>query len=87
MSLLGWGMLMFGIWVALNIVVYEVLDHNARNSHDSTRKWGSVLMINEGTPFYVAIIAIVLTMLFLAVVPAFPIAEWVNLRRNQAQRH
>jgi hypothetical protein len=61
MSLLGWGVLMFGAWIALNVVVYAILDRDACNIHK--RNDGSfwllgegAVMINEGTPFHVALI-------------------------------
>jgi hypothetical protein len=56
MSLLGWGV--FGIWVALNVVLYEILDRDARNTHSRRQDgsgWllGDMVMIYEGTPFHV----------------------------------
>jgi hypothetical protein len=44
MSLLGWGVVMFGVWVALNVVLYGILDRDARN----TRKDGSGWLLGEG---------------------------------------
>jgi hypothetical protein len=90
MSLLGWGVVMFGVWVALNVVVYRILDGDARNTH--RRKDGSVwllgegtVMIHEGTPFHAALITIVVMMLLRVVMPAFLVADWMDRRR--AQQH
>jgi hypothetical protein len=92
MSLLGWCVLMFGTWVALNVVVYAILDRDARNIH--RRKDESVWLLGEGmvmmderTPFHAALITIVVMMLLGAVMPAFFIADWVDLRRQRAQQH
>jgi hypothetical protein len=90
-SLLGWGVLIVGVWVALNVVVYAIVDRDARNIH--RRKdgsfWllgeGTVIDLNEGTPFHVALITIVVMMLLQVVIPAFLIADWVDQRR--AQQH
>jgi hypothetical protein len=93
MSLLGWGLLMIGVWVALNVVVYGVLDWRARNTdgRKDGSVWllgeGTVIDLNEGTPFHVALITIVVMMLLLAVMPAFFIADWVDLRRQRTQQH
>ena len=89
MSPIGWGV--FGIWVALNIVLYGILDRDARNTH--RRKDGSgwllgegIVMIHEGTPFHVALITIVVMMLLWVVIPGFVVANWVDLRRRRAAR-
>ena len=89
MSPIGWGV--FGIWVALNIVLYGILDRDARNTH--RRKDGSgwllgegIVMIHEGTPFHSALIAIVVMMLLWVVIPGFVVANWVDLRRRRAAR-
>jgi hypothetical protein len=75
MSLLGWGVVMFGVWIALNVVVYGTLDRDAPNTH--RRSDGSVwllgegtLMINGGTPFHAALITIVIMMLLRVAMPA-----------------
>ena len=90
MSLLGWGVLIVGVWVALNVVVYAILDRDAHNIQ--RRKDGSfwllgegTVMIHEGTPFHAALITIVVMMLLQVVIPAFLIADWVDRRR--AQQH
>ena len=92
MSLLGWGVLIVGVWVALNIVLYGILDWYARNT--DRRKDASVWLLGEGmvmmderTPFHAALITIVVMMLLGAVMPAFFIADWVDLRRQRAQQH
>jgi hypothetical protein len=90
-SLLGWGVLIVGVWVALNVVVYAILDrdaHNIQRRKDGSF-WllgeGTVIDLNEGTPFHVALITIVVMMLLQVVIPAFLIADWVDRRR--AQQH
>jgi hypothetical protein len=88
-SLIGWGVLIVGVWVALNVVVYAIVDRDARNIH--RRKDGSFWLLGEGTvminegPFHVALITIVVMMLLRVVIPAFLIADWVDRRR--AQQH
>jgi hypothetical protein len=63
---------------------------SGRAHYPQTQGWiilalggGYRIMINEGTPFYAALITIVVMMLLLAVMPAFLIADWVDLRRRQ----
>jgi hypothetical protein len=46
-----------------------------------------MVMMDERTPFHAALITIVVMMLLGAVMPAFFIADWVDLRRQRAQQH
>jgi hypothetical protein len=90
-SLLGWGVLIVAVWVALNVVLYAILYRDARKTHrlKDGSFWllseGTVIDLNEGTPFHVALITIVVMMLLRVVIPAFLIADWVDRRR--AQQH
>jgi hypothetical protein len=89
MSLLGWGVVMFGVWVALNVVLYGILDRDARNTRKDGSGWllgEGIVMIHEGTPFHVALITIVVMMLLWVVIPGFVVANWVDLRRRRAAR-
>ena len=42
MSLLGWGVVMVGVWVALNVVLYGILDWYAR--YPQTQGWISLAL-------------------------------------------
>jgi hypothetical protein len=91
MSLLGWGLLIFGIWVALNVVLYGILDRDARNTDRGKDGSGwllgeGVVIIHEGTPLHVALITIVVMMLLWVIVPGFLVANWV-VHRQRAQQH